>query len=93
MCTTRLQQEIPLAGLNRSKSSIGTDDKRLEIVKRRKKSTRRCQLTVISPLLVVHPEEVSCVPQTWPLVSRVWQMESGDCVTICWSAQVLNLGW
>lgn len=40
-----------------------------------------CQLTVICPPLVVHPEEVSVVPQTWPLLRRDWQTESGDYVT------------
>lgn len=40
-----------------------------------------CQLTVICPPLVEHPEEVSVEPQTWPLLRRAWQTESGDYIT------------
>lgn len=49
-----------------------------------------CQLTVISPPLVEHPDEVSVEPQTWPLLSRAWQTSSGDCGEIVRSAHMLR---
>ena len=50
------------------------------------------QHTVMVPPLVEHPEEVPVEPQTWPLLSRAWQTESGDYFTRKRSVQILNPG-
>lgn len=51
-----------------------------------------CQLTVIVPPLVEQPEEVSVEPQTWPLLSRAWQTESGDYLQEDGQLRILNSG-